>query len=125
MYGVMKILFGCVHLRNFTQIESTKNCIRLVKKCDDQLLDENSHVCTFDQNSKNFHEITCPKTDYDSSPAAFLDILAPPYETSYDFRECTYYKLGQSNEIDQFELVTDDIDVWMDNFKYQGPTISL
>lgn len=103
---------------------------------------ENSGPCLLTPVQDNLHQI-----DAMDGPAAFLDILAPPYDPD-DGRDCHYYKVlqpaaqgegtdGKSNEQQQVEEKEKDEEVkwllevpqpedfWCVGEPYPGPTVSV
>lgn len=56
------------------------------------IADANSLACVLSPDERNFHEIHCT-----NGPAAFLDILSPPYNINYEevdksIRPCTFFR---------------------------------
>lgn len=103
---------------------------------------DNSGPCLLTPVQDNLHQI-----DAVDGPAAFLDILAPPYDPD-DGRDCHYYKVlqpvggwegtdGKSNEQQQVEEKEKDEEVmwllevpqpedfWCVGEPYPGPTVSV
>lgn len=101
---------------------------------------ENSGPCLLTPVRDNLHQI-----DAVEGPAAFLDILAPPYNPD-DGRDCHYYKVlqtaaeggtdGKSNEEEQGEdkdkeeeawllEIPQPEDFWCGGEPYPGPAVSV
>lgn len=63
----------------------------LVEVQDPLILDQNSPASQLDEVNANFHEISAL-----DGPAAFFDILSPPYSDSHDHsdeaRHCQFYR---------------------------------
>ncbi|XP_077992341.1 2-aminoethanethiol dioxygenase-like [Glandiceps talaboti] len=102
MHGLLKILYGNIHVRCYDKVDSrslgvpeisggfyrskyTKNLIP-GKFASEQLLDSESGAFELGSNEKNYHDIEAV-----DGPAAFLDILGPPYDPDGG-RDCTYYR---------------------------------
>lgn len=99
---------------------------------------ENSGPCLLTPERDNLHQI-----DAVEGPAAFLDILAPPYNPD-DGRDCHYYKVlqtvaevetdGKGNEEKQGETEKEEAwlleipqpeDFWCGGEPYPGPAVSV
>lgn len=83
----------------------------------------NSKPCVLDPDFKNLHEIESL-----DGPAAFLDILAPPYDYplgGYENRKCSYYtKLSQvSPEIFRLQEIKSPSWYWTDSHPFTGPDL--
>jgi len=79
-------------------------------------------VC-WSQIFKNLHEI-----ESIDGPAAFLDILAPPYDMpvpGYETRKCSYYtRLSQvAPNIFHLQEIHSPSWYWTDSFPYTGPDV--
>ncbi|XP_043793587.1 2-aminoethanethiol dioxygenase [Apis laboriosa] len=109
MYGFLKVISGVVQVNNYTLKANEDRTIRLNEEVmafghKPISLHSNSPACTLTPRDKNLHEITCIE-----GPAAFLDILSPPYdvdESGKGPRPCTFFKT-----IDSSELCTDSPDI--------------
>ena len=160
MYGVLKVIHGAIRLRSFSpcaiqnrragHINGDKTDFwgrggeRLFasKKCSDGVYDVDSDACVLTPSDANLHEIEAV-----NGPAAFLDVLAPPYDPSGG-RECHYYKeytfkdqndkrrlspsssSSSSTDGHQQEDITWLVetshpdDFWCDSSTYQGPAVN-
>lgn len=83
----------------------------------------NSPPCVLEPNYKNLHEIQSL-----NEPAAFLDILAPPYGYSaadYEPRKCSYYnRLSQvSSDVFRLQEIRSPLWYWTDSHPYTGPDL--
>ncbi|XP_066158089.1 2-aminoethanethiol dioxygenase [Euwallacea fornicatus] len=83
----------------------------------------NSPTCVLDPEIKNLHEIESL-----DGPAAFLDILAPPYDyplPGYETRKCSYYtKLSQvAQNIFWLQEIRSPSWYWTDSHPYTGPDL--
>lgn len=92
-------------------------------------LDSNSSACILTPSEKNLHEISCVE-----GPAAFLDILSPPYDVD-EFgkgpRPCTFFKVKSKlctesadvvEEI-QLSVIESPPDFYSSSLKYIGPPL--
>lgn len=72
----------------------------------------------------NIHEV-----DTIDGPAAFVDILAPPYKSDIPGigkRYCRYFKeVNKSKDIIKLGIISDPIDYWSDIAPYTGPQFSI
>ena len=88
-------------------------------------------VCHVSPDIENFHEITSV-----DGPAAFMDILTPPYgvdKHTGEERECHYYEefkfdIGELKELNDKNLVwlthiPSPNSFWCDQAKYKGPPV--
>lgn len=91
------------------------------------IIGENDEPCVLCPIEGNIHQV-----DTVDGPAAFIDILAPPYrENGLDAgkrqRRCCYYVEvnNRPNDI-QLKIVSDPINYyWSDSAKYTGPAFSI
>ena len=93
-------------------------------------LHSNSPACIFTPTEKNLREISCVE-----GPAAFLDILSPPYdvdEFGKGTRPCTFFKTVKSKlyteSIDiieevQLSVVENLPDFYSSSLDYMGPPL--
>ena len=103
MHGIIKVLHGKMTIRSFSatgepgdipnDVTTELNVLqrRLVLPVmlhGEHELNTDSETCSLTPTDGNFHEITSV-----DGPAAFLDILSPPYnESRHARRECHYYR---------------------------------
>ncbi|XP_019626413.1 PREDICTED: 2-aminoethanethiol dioxygenase-like [Branchiostoma belcheri] len=151
MHGVCKVLYGTVSIRSYNRLDPSANGTQPPPPLPDfdtplppwqrnslvactangQLqLDENSEACVLEPLRGNLHEIVAV-----DGPAAFLDVLAPPYDHdgSTD-RDCHYYRPVTPVK-DPAQLQEDDVhwlmrisqprDFWCDAEPYPGPSVSV
>lgn len=84
---------------------------------------EKDEACVLCPKQRNIHEIHSV-----GGPAAFLDILAPPYETDIPGvgpRPCRYFKdvsLSDDSPIKKLVRIPSPADYWSDSAPYQGPS---
>lgn len=141
MYGLIKVLMGKVKVTSYSintektnQIDSrnfggtgfslnrfrSKNII--TAECVSQdIVDTSDGCCVVEPNNNNLHEI-----ESIDGPAAFIDILAPPYETvipGIGVRKCSYYSiLSQVNDnVYKLQEISSPSWYWSDSFPYTGP----
>ncbi|KAM3591955.1 uncharacterized protein V6R79_010190 [Siganus canaliculatus] len=154
MNGMLKVLYGKVSVRCYDKLEDSsvgdapphfkpslassqmsslrRSVLRSVAE-----YSENSGPCLLTPMRDNLHQI-----DALDGPAAFLDILAPPYNPE-DGRDCHYYKVlqtvveeerkeeqqGKEEEEEEKEAWLLEIpqpeDFWCGGEAYPGPTVSV
>ncbi|XP_019870600.1 2-aminoethanethiol dioxygenase [Aethina tumida] len=144
MHGLIKVISGKIKVRSYSvvQNESTsqsnlfairnlkasrfaqlRSNILLVEKNDDVVLDAQSETCILEPEKRNLHEIESV-----DGPAAFIDILAPPYESiipNVGERKCNYYCILSQDSPNVFKLqkVGCPSWYWTDSYQYSGPEI--
>ncbi|XP_012738068.1 2-aminoethanethiol (cysteamine) dioxygenase a [Fundulus heteroclitus] len=152
MNGMIKVLYGKISVRCFDKLE---NSLTVPPDFDPQLAplqtagvwrsvlrsvaeySENSGPCLLTPVRDNLHQI-----DAVDGPAAFLDILAPPYNPD-DGRDCHYYKVlhsvtepGTGAKVDQEQLgekenegwlleIPQPEDFWCGGEPYPGPVVDI
>lgn len=146
MHGLIKVLAGKVRITSYSlntpktlevDSQSWKNTqhhspLRFAPKriitaelTGDDIVGGTSKPCLLEPNIKNIHEI------YSSDgPAAFLDILAPPYMTEIEnseLRHCSYYSILGSVMPTIFHLqeIRNPSWYWTDTAPYLGPDPTL
>ncbi|XP_067101191.1 2-aminoethanethiol (cysteamine) dioxygenase a [Osmerus mordax] len=149
MNGMLKVLYGKVSIRCFDKLEKppdTENDTQfdppLPAFQNDSLrrsilrstgeYSEDSGPCILTPEQDNLHQI-----DAVEGPAAFLDILAPPYDPD-DGRDCHYYKVlqtvvGTDKKLEQHEEgeemwlleIPQPEDFWCGGEPYPGPAVSI
>ncbi|XP_033963692.1 2-aminoethanethiol (cysteamine) dioxygenase a [Pseudochaenichthys georgianus] len=157
MNGMLKVLYGKVSVRCLDKLENSLSVGSAPSQLEPPLalyqtsslrrsvlrsvveLSETSGPCLLTPLRDNLHQI-----DTVEGPAAFLDILAPPYNPD-DGRDCHYYKVlqtvsqvgpeGKSNEEQQGEEkekqeetwlleIPQPEDFWCGGEPYPGPAVS-
>ncbi|CAH0555495.1 unnamed protein product [Brassicogethes aeneus] len=141
MFGLIKVISGKIKVRSFSMVQNEtggskgffkktffkdsvlKSNVVVVEKCDDIILDKNSESCILEPDIKNLHEIESV-----DGPAAFIDILSPPYDTEIPLvgpRKCNYYStLSQvSQNVFKLQKVGCPSWYWTDSFQYTGPDL--
>ncbi|CAG9766627.1 unnamed protein product [Ceutorhynchus assimilis] len=134
MYGLIKVLSGKVKITSFSMnTEKTKeidqrsfhgesmpykpsNKILTAELNGVTIANSESPPCIVEPNFRNIHEIQSL-----DGTAAFLDILAPPYD--FERRKCSYYqKLSQaSRNIFRLQEIECPSWYWTDSCPYTGP----
>ncbi|GFS16186.1 2-aminoethanethiol dioxygenase [Elysia marginata] len=134
MFGLLKVISGSVKITSYTKVDpqplpkdvqfpgAHSPYILTVKRNQDVILADSDHCCFLSPSEGNFHEIK-PLTDV----AAFLDILAPPYN-SMD-RECSYYKELPLHSPDHEDIcwlteISHPRSYWCDVLNYKGPLLN-
>ncbi|XP_030631467.1 2-aminoethanethiol (cysteamine) dioxygenase a [Chanos chanos] len=148
MHGMLKVLYGKVRIRCFDKLDNPP-CAECETAFDPPLLpfqkdalrrsllrstgeySEESGPCILTPLKDNLHQI-----DAIEGPAAFLDILAPPYDPD-DGRDCHYYKVLQtvSKTVEKSEAngeeemwlleIPQPEDFWCGGEPYPGPEVSV
>ncbi|XP_041939632.1 2-aminoethanethiol (cysteamine) dioxygenase a [Alosa alosa] len=148
MNGVLKVLYGKVNIRCFDKLDAPdaqslplfdppllpfqKDSIRRCVLRSTGEYTEDSGPCILTPVKDNLHQI-----DAVEGPAAFLDILAPPYDPD-DGRDCHYFKVLQtvSKSVDRNSdqtvegerwllEVPQPADFWCGGEPYPGPEVSV
>ena len=133
---MFQVLSGTVKINSYT-IQNEGDCII---KPDQEIsainhapitVNKNDAACVLTPQDKNLHEIACVE-----GPAAFLDILSPPYLVDVygeGERPCTYFKVISSNPMseahkksDKVQLLVTDTppDFYSRSLAYNGPPLS-
>lgn len=114
MYGMLKAISGNLSIEGFTAIDDQQQPISVYRPDMQPLIvvrpempvmiRPTTEAVTLSPSVGNFHKISAI-----DGPAAFFDILSPPYNTKipvYGSRPCTYYKSltdGQRVYLEQYE----------------------
>ncbi|XP_054712958.1 2-aminoethanethiol dioxygenase-like [Uloborus diversus] len=140
MHGVLKVIQGTVKITSYSALSMTPADSKLpqdinnkVKGCKNVLVPVEKHLCgsvtdrdepcVLRPKEGNYHEICAV-----GGTAAFLDILAPPYDMKE--RDCHYYTPLETtkpdSEVKTWLLRTSPpSDFWCNAAPYTGPTVSL
>ncbi|XP_037320344.1 2-aminoethanethiol (cysteamine) dioxygenase a [Pungitius pungitius] len=151
MNGMLKVLYGKLSIRCFDRLEDNLRASNVPPQFEPPLApfqtsslrrsmlrsvaeySEDSGPCLLTPLRENLHQIATVE-----GPAAFLDILAPPYNPD-DGRDCHYYKAlqivaegaldGKSQEEKQGEVtwlleIPQPEDFWCGGEPYPGPAVS-
>src|SRR6218665_3082475 len=150
MHGLVKVIHGSVTVRNFSRVEKNTldeaacaevaaverryaRNVTLVREVHAGVtVDTSSDVVTLDPQYGNYHEIRAT-----TGPAAFLDLLSPPYDNLPGSHPCSYYKAVPADVFNSsaeqgasptpsfwylLEMPTPH-DYWSDSATYCGPNI--
>lgn len=137
MFGLIKVLSGRLSIASYTPLSRDKvtglsiskfqkvqaNDIKVCALHQDIIVGCEDAPCVLEPADGNIHKICSV-----NGPAAFLDILAPPY--NMEDRDCHYYRL--LNEIPDSRLdrlywlkeIPTPPTFWCDSLPYYGPPIS-
>ncbi|XP_022902472.1 2-aminoethanethiol dioxygenase-like [Onthophagus taurus] len=123
MFGLVKVLMGQIRITSFSVNDILNNCVINATKDPDIIMDNESDVCMLEPVSRNIHEI-----ESIGGPAAFLDILSPPYskrEGGDDVRECTYFMVKEclGGSLFKLQQIKPPNWFWTDHYEYDGPEI--
>lgn len=142
MNGMLKVLYGKVSVRCFDKLDSegvappvfdpplshseAPSLCRSTLRCESEY-SPGSSPCLLTPQQDNLHQIEAL-----GGPAAFLDILAPPYDPDNN-RDCHYYRVlqpsapsSEGTEEDTWLLeIPQPEDFWCGGQVYPGPTVSL
>ncbi|CAI9717245.1 2-aminoethanethiol dioxygenase-like [Octopus vulgaris] len=157
MFGIIKVIHGTLSLESFDEVPVSseqptssasttatsfnnefKKFLRDYDRTPKPFLEVpkkkasvNDDCCVLSPTKGNLHEVRP-----DGGPAAFLDILAPPYDTDSD-RRCNYYEITKghspprplsqpeesSQKISWLVQIQQPPDFWCDESDYNGPEI--
>lgn len=91
MTGILKVISGKLRVESYTRIPTDKENGLIVKAEEPKILDSTSEAAVLHPEKCNYHEIQALE-----GPAAFFDILSPPYsdisDKSPDARHCSFFK---------------------------------
>lgn len=147
MHGLLKVISGAVKIRAFTeyplkeavkvidfQTRAIHEAARLAQGIhkkrrlfaeitNDRVCSENSETCLLTPTISNYHEIEALDL-----PAAFFDILSPPYDTLIEEigpRRCRYYHVANTISSNLVELQETEVPkcFYCDQSPYLGPTL--
>lgn len=91
MLGLIKIVSGRLKIQSYSKLSHQSDEIIVAAQEEAQVLDTSSKPSMLDERFCNFHEITA----LGDEPAAFFDVLSPPYASSTDdtdSRHCHFYR---------------------------------
>lgn len=153
MYGLIKVIAGVIKITSFSlNTEATKKAGGDRSDCktpwssvinfflgghsffrneltaelnSEELATPDTKSCILEPDKGNLHEIESV-----GGPAAFIDILSPPYETyipNVGPRKCSYYKVIKEVTTNVFKLeeTSSPSWYWNDTFPYTGPQLVL
>lgn len=133
MHGLIKVLGGTLKITSYSiNTERTQQMDRApsgphyvtAERSGEVLAGTQSDCCILDPENKNLHEI-----ESIGGPAAFIDILGPPYETvipGNGVRKCSYYRVIRelSPGVVRLQEVGSPNWYWTDSFPYTGPELA-
>lgn len=147
MHGLLKVISGAVRIRSFTEypLKEVVNVIDFTTRAKheaarlaqgihkkrrffakishDRVCGDNSETCVLTPTISNYHEIQAL-----NMPAAFFDILSPPYDTLIEGigpRRCRYYHVANEISTNVVELQETDVPecFYCDQAPYLGPIL--
>lgn len=128
MYGLLKVIAGTVKIKSFSiksersvGTDDNERLFIVANQNEDVIANSESGCCRLDPLRGNIHEI-----ETIGGPAAFIDILSPPYDTynpDMSARRCSYFRVTKENKPNEFDLEEISIPSWFwsDSFTYLGP----
>ncbi|KAK7079240.1 hypothetical protein SK128_006067 [Halocaridina rubra] len=143
MFGILKVIHGVVSVQSYSHFTSesldsklqsllnakTLNGVFPATKHPKVKISTSDPACRLSPDTQNMHEIFS-----EDGPAAFLDILSPPYGTDKRLgieRDCHYYQelepfrvsSAPSNDMTLLISIPSPSDFWCDQADYEGPVI--
>ncbi|KAK7446623.1 hypothetical protein BaRGS_00040255 [Batillaria attramentaria] len=140
MFGLIKVIHGTLKIISLSEVEGVpvpddvnmqvkrwqKPRLKSVTVDREGIVSSGDGCCQLTPSRGNFHEITAV-----SDVAAFVDILAPPYNKSQD-RDCHYYSevlknsaSASARNVKWLIPVPQPLDFWCDTVDYTGPHINV
>ncbi|KAJ0170798.1 hypothetical protein K1T71_013570 [Dendrolimus kikuchii] len=148
MHGLLKVVAGAVKIRSFSEyplkeavneidfaVRAKHEAARIAqgihkrrrlfaKVSSDRVCSENSATCMLSPTISNYHEIEALEL-----PAAFFDILSPPYDTLIEGigpRRCRYYTVANEISTNLVELQETEVPscFYCDQAPYLGPMLA-
>lgn len=122
MHGLLKVIAGEIKIANYS-IRSSNGEEIIAERHEDIVADATSEACILKPRDHNLHEIYSIE-----GAAAFLDVLAPPYDVlvpEYGPRKCSYYAVEEEWQPDLFRLreIKAPSWFWSDHDLYTGPKL--
>ena len=148
MCGLLKVLYGNIRVRSYDSISDDWTNIPTSQfegfpadmppkrhllvptrlGIDDKLIDASSETVLLTPNQGNYHSLESV-----GGPAAFVDILSPPYDP-VNGRDCYYFKElkpvsppvpGEYSDVRWLMIISSPRDFWCDDVDYPGPEVSI
>lgn len=148
MHGLLKVISGAVNIRSFSEfplkeavnhidftVRAKHEAARLAQGLhkrrrlfaqisSNRICTDNSETCTLTPTISNYHELEAL-----DMPAAFFDILSPPYDTLIDGigpRRCRYYYVANEISTNLVELQETEVPrcFFCDQAPYLGPFLA-
>lgn len=123
MFGILKVISGRLKIESYSRVQSSNPNELLVKAENAKILSESSEASTLRPDVANYHELTA----LDGRPAAFYDILSPPYsdqsDTSDEARHCSFYRKIITDNSTAIRLISIPVPshYFCDTFTYEQP----
>lgn len=129
MYGLIKVLSGKIKVTSFSIGEDAALYAKTsplgfpAEKHPEEVMGTDAPSCMLDPKMRNIHEI-----ESIGGPAAFLDVLSPPYctwESANNTRKCTYFKVCEhlSGKLYRLCEISPPQWYWNDTHLYEGPEL--
>ena len=129
MYGVCKVIHGTLGVTSYhytdprpvpSDLHSLRSHLQPTICAPRTEVTVNDHACVLSPRERNFHEMRAVH-----GPAAFLDILAPPYEGAAG-RDCHYYRevATDDDQVTWLQRIPQPLEFWCDRDDYRGPRIN-
>ncbi|KAH6932909.1 hypothetical protein HPB50_010675 [Hyalomma asiaticum] len=123
MFGVLKVLHGSGTICSYSPLMSHNGdeAVFEAQRHPDLTVAPDSAPCCLTPTERNLHEIRAL-----DGPLAFLDILAPPYDSVE--RDCHYYSVTATSAEEgnvRLRRVAPPRDFWCESAPYRGPPIAL
>lgn len=155
MYGILKVIHGKVRIQSYSILSNLTSDTKIsengehsfkfdpdevglssetlnrqvslmARKEPEILVSEKDNVCVLTPLKGNIHELHSV-----DGPAAFVDILSPPYQTEIPDvgpRPCRYFKdlgsVGNKENIRRLLRISSPPDYWSESAPYQGPSFT-
>ncbi|XP_060063578.1 2-aminoethanethiol dioxygenase-like [Ylistrum balloti] len=150
MHGVCKVIQGTVRVNSFSTVSSVglempknikqdlkSSVLSLLKQEQSQFTTASRHqsvtlttddpACVLSPSVGNIHEMISV-----DGPAAFIDILAPPYDHTTGERICQYYMdcsedtpTSSDNQVHWLRRIPAPHSFWCDSMEYNGPPLKI
>lgn len=123
MTGLLHPLEGSLAITSYERVSTQSDSTILTTLLGTQICTPESPACLLTPHKANFHEVRAL-----DEPAAFFDILAPPYsscEDPYPQRECHYYNARRYDHDNLYLLTEIPAPSWFycDQGTYLGPPL--
>ncbi|KAL7296094.1 hypothetical protein TKK_0010643 [Trichogramma kaykai] len=126
MHGLLKVICGTVSVKTYS-LEDTRRHDNFhlgdyvqATIHEPVICDQDSNAMVLTPTDKNLHEITCLQ-----GPAAFLDVLSPPYDSNEYYvgeRPCTFFQPieGVSSNRVKLRIIKAPHDYYTKQMEYSG-----
>lgn len=123
MHGLLKCVAGQLKIQSYTKISDNQRELLVQREpADPKTLDDQSESSYLDEKVSNYHEIQAL-----DEPAAFFDVLSPPYSDmndseEEDSRHCHFYrKMMIDNNILKLEQIDCPSHYYCDSLHFEKP----